>query len=219
MSPPCESYLARRPARPAARRSTRCTCGSATSCLLVQLPAYIAAEDIFSRLRVLLVVQRLVGGARPPVRRGRRRRGSASAPTRSWSRWPATTATCCSTSSARGIRCLGIEPAAQRRRGGPRQGHPDRGAFLGEETGDEVAAPSTARPTWWSRNNVFAHVPGHRRLRPGTAGLVGEATAWSSIEIPHLLRLIEGRQYDTIYHEHYSYLSLLTTQRCWRRPG
>ena len=58
-------------------------------------------------------------------------------------------------------------------------------------------------------NNVFAHVPDIRGFAAGLRALVKD-TGLVTLEFPHLLRLIERRQYDTIYHEHFSYLSLLT---------
>jgi hypothetical protein len=67
-------------------------------------------------------------------------------------------------------------------------------------------------------NNVFAHVPDIVDFARGLRALVSD-TGFVSIEIPHLLRLVESREYDTIYHEHYSYLSLLTTQRVLARAG
>ena len=56
-------------------------------------------------------------------------------------------------------------------------------------------------------NNVFAHVPDIVDFAKGLRALVKD-DGLVSLEFPHLLRLIEGRQYDTIYHEHYSYLTL-----------
>jgi hypothetical protein len=67
-------------------------------------------------------------------------------------------------------------------------------------------------------NNVFAHVPDIIDFSRGLRQLVGER-GMVSIEIPHLLRLVESREYDTIYHEHFSYLSLLTTQRVLAEAG
>jgi len=67
-------------------------------------------------------------------------------------------------------------------------------------------------------NNVLAHVPDIVDFAKGLRALVSDQ-GYVSIEIPHLLRLIEGREYDTIYHEHYSYLSLLTTQRVLAAAG
>jgi hypothetical protein len=67
-------------------------------------------------------------------------------------------------------------------------------------------------------NNVFAHVPDIVDFARGLRELVSD-TGYVSIEIPHLLRLVESREYDTIYHEHFSYLSLLTTQRVLEKAG
>ena len=67
-------------------------------------------------------------------------------------------------------------------------------------------------------NNVFAHVPDIVDFARGLRALLKD-DGTVTIEIPHLLRLIEDRLYDTIYHEHYSYLSLLTTQRVLAEAG
>ena len=61
-------------------------------------------------------------------------------------------------------------------------------------------------------NNVYAHVPDLLGFTAGLAALV-KPDGLITLEFPHLLRLIERRQYDTIYHEHYQYLSLLTATR------
>ena len=58
-------------------------------------------------------------------------------------------------------------------------------------------------------NNVFAHTPELLDFARGLRALVAD-DGLVSLEFPHLLRLIEGRQYDTIYHEHYSYFTLRT---------
>ena len=65
---------------------------------------------------------------------------------------------------------------------------------------------------------MFAHVPDIVDFAKGLRRLVAD-DGTVTIEIPHLLRLIEGNEYDTIYHEHYSYLSLLTTQRVLAEAG
>ena len=82
--------------------------------------------------------------------------------------------------------------------------------FLGEQTGLEVAARH-GRADLVVANNVFAHVPDIVDFSKGLRALAAD-TGFVSIEIPHLLRLIEGNEYDTIY-EHFSYLSLLAAQR------
>jgi hypothetical protein len=65
---------------------------------------------------------------------------------------------------------------------------------------------------------VFAHVPDLRSFVQGLRALVKD-TGLVTLEFPHLLRLIERRQYDTIYHEHYSYFSLLTASRALATAG
>ena len=67
-------------------------------------------------------------------------------------------------------------------------------------------------------NNVYAHVPDIRDFTAGLAALV-KPTGLVTLEFPHLLRLIERNQYDTIYHEHYQYLSLLTASRALAGGG
>jgi hypothetical protein len=67
-------------------------------------------------------------------------------------------------------------------------------------------------------NNVFAHVPDIKGFAAGLRALVKDE-GMVTLEFPHLLRLIERRQYDTIYHEHFSYLSLLTASRALQTAG
>ncbi len=89
--------------------------------------------------------------------------------------------------------------------------------FLGPETGPAIAA-EYGRADLVAANNVFAHVPDIRGFAVGLRALVKDA-GLVTLEFPHLLRLIERRQYDTIYHEHYSYLSLLTAGRALETAG
>jgi predicted TPR repeat methyltransferase len=67
-------------------------------------------------------------------------------------------------------------------------------------------------------NNVFAHVPDLVDFVGGLRALLA-ADGLLTLEFPHLLRLIEGRQYDTIYHEHFSYFSLLAAMRALDTGG
>ena len=118
---------------------------------------------------------------------------------------------------ARGIRALGIEPAANVAEAALRRGVDTEVAFLGEATASKFAATHGAADLVVA-NNVFAHVPDIVDFAKGLRALVaGSGTV--TIEIPHLLRLVQGREYDTIYHEHYSYLTLLTTQRVLAQAG
>jgi hypothetical protein len=114
-------------------------------------------------------------------------------------------------SVARGIRSLGIEPAANIAEVARGRGIDTEVMFLGEQTGRDVASRH-GKADLVVANNVFAHVPDIVDFSKGLRELVADSGR-VSIEIPHLLRLIEGNEYDTIYHEHYSYLTLLTAQR------
>ena len=109
------------------------------------------------------------------------------------------------------IPCLGIEPTASTAAAAEAIGVPIRRAFFGEKLGRELAAEGK-QADLIAGNNVYAHVPDindftrglKAALKPG--GVV-------TLEFPHLMRLIENAQFDTIYHEHFSYLSLNTVAR------
>ncbi|MGI3783918.1 MAG: methyltransferase domain-containing protein, partial [Janthinobacterium lividum] len=115
------------------------------------------------------------------------------------------------------IRSLGIEPTANTAKVARDKGVPTEVTFLGEATGHDVAARH-GRADLVVANNVFAHVPDIVDFAKGLRALVADHGV-VSIEIPHLLRLIEHSEYDTIYHEHFSYLSVLTAQRVLAAAG
>ena len=118
---------------------------------------------------------------------------------------------------ARGIRCLGIEPTANTAQAAVDRGVPTLVDFLGEQTGQAVR-DAHGPADLVVANNVFAHVPDIVDFAKGLRALVAD-DGRVTIEIPHLQRLIEGNEYDTIYHEHFSYLTLLTTQRVLAAAG
>ena len=89
--------------------------------------------------------------------------------------------------------------------------------FLGSTTGTDVAE-RYGQADLVVANNVFPHVPDIRDFAAGLRALVKD-TGVISLEFPHLLRLMQRRQFDTIYHEHYSYLSLLTASRALATAG
>jgi len=89
--------------------------------------------------------------------------------------------------------------------------------FLRPQTGLDITR-CYGRADLVAGNNVFAHVPDIRGFAAGLRALVKDS-GLVTLEFPHLLRLIERRQYDTIYHEHYSYLSLLTASRALATAG
>jgi hypothetical protein len=118
---------------------------------------------------------------------------------------------------AAGIPVLGIEPAGNVARVAAGKGIPTVVQFLGPESGARIAA-ERGKADLVAANNVFAHVPDIRGFAAGLRALVKD-TGRVTLEFPHLLRLIERRQFDTIYHEHYSYLSLRTATRALATAG
>jgi hypothetical protein len=118
---------------------------------------------------------------------------------------------------ATGIPVLGVEPAGNVAEVAIAKGIRSVVEFLGPRTGQEIAA-EYGKADLVAGNNVFAHVPDIRGFAAGLRALVKD-TGLVTLEFPHLLRLIERRQYDTIYHEHFSYLSLLTASRALESAG
>jgi C-methyltransferase-like protein/putative zinc binding protein/methyltransferase family protein len=118
---------------------------------------------------------------------------------------------------AAGIPVLGVEPAANVAEAARARGITTEVQFLGADTGQQIARRH-GRADLVAANNVFAHVPDIRGFAAGLRALVKDE-GMVTLEFPHLLRLIERRQYDTIYHEHFSYLSLLTSSRALATTG
>jgi SAM-dependent methyltransferase len=110
----------------------------------------------------------------------------------------------------RGIPVLGVEPAANVAAAAVERGIPTVVEFFGAEVGERLAVEQAADLI--VGNNVLAHVPDTHDLVEGIRRLLKPAGT-VTMEFPHLLRLIAERQFDTIYHEHYSYLSLLAAER------
>jgi hypothetical protein len=117
----------------------------------------------------------------------------------------------------RDIPVLGIEPAGNVAEVARSKGIRTEVAFLGAETGAELAE-RYGRADLVAGNNVYAHIPDLIGFTTGLAALV-KPDGVITLEFPHLLRLIERRQFDTIYHEHYQYLSLLTAARALGTAG
>ena len=111
----------------------------------------------------------------------------------------------------RAIPCLGIEPTHATAEAARALGIPTIERFFGVALAEELVAEGKAADLVVA-NNVLAHVPDINDFVDGIARLLKPAGR-ASIEFPHLLRLLEGNQFDTIYHEHYSYLSLRVLQR------
>jgi hypothetical protein len=118
---------------------------------------------------------------------------------------------------ANGIPVLGIEPAQNVAEVAISKGVSTRVKFFGEGTARELVGEGI-RADLIIGNNVLAHVPGLNDFVYGIKILLGERGA-ATLEFPHLMRLVAENQFDTIYHEHYSYFSLLAVEQVFRRHG
>jgi SAM-dependent methyltransferase len=215
MSPLCESYV------PAERLDEAelfyplhvLLCDN---CLLVQLPAYVPGEQIFSDYAYFSSYSdSWVAHAKRYAEAMIDRLGLT----------PGSLVTEVASNDgyllqhfqAAGIPVVGVEPAANVAEAARARGIPTVVQFLGAASGRQIAG-SHDRADLVAANNVFAHVPDIRDFAAGLRALVKD-DGLVTLEFPHLLRLIEQRQYDTIYHEHFSYLSLLTSSRALATAG
>ncbi|MGC5009329.1 class I SAM-dependent methyltransferase [Streptosporangium sp. DT93] len=105
-----------------------------------------------------------------------------------------------------GIRCLGVEPSENVGRAAREAGVPTWTAFLDPGTGASVRAEHGPADLVVA-NNVYAHVPDVIGFTRGLRALVAD-DGWVSIEVQYLPTLMEGNQYDTIYHEHFQYYTV-----------
>jgi SAM-dependent methyltransferase len=118
---------------------------------------------------------------------------------------------------AAGIPCLGIEPTDSTADEAVKLGIPVLRKFFGEALGKELANEGK-QADLIAGNNVYAHVPDINDFTKGLkAALKPNGTI--TLEFPHLMRLIEQAQFDTVYHEHFSYLSLYTVNRIFAATG
>jgi SAM-dependent methyltransferase len=215
MSPLCESYVAP-DMLDEAEKFYPLHVRICDSCLLVQLPAYVAGEDIFSdyayfssysdswvahaRRYAEAMIDRLGLGAESLVTEVASNDGYLL-----------------QHFLTEGVPVLGVEPAANVAEAARTKGIRTEVRFLGAESGRDIAG-HFGKADLVAANNVFAHVPDIRGFAAGLRALVKD-DGLATLEFPHLLRLIQRNQYDTIYHEHYSYLSLLTSARVLADAG
>jgi SAM-dependent methyltransferase len=215
MSPLCESYV---PAEnlDSAEVFYPLHVRICDSCLLVQLPAYVPGEEIFSDYAYFssysdswvahakryadAMIDRLDLGSDSLVTEVASNDGYLL-----------------QHFVAAGIPVLGVEPAGNVAAAARARGIRTAVEFLGPETARQLALRH-GRADLVAANNVFAHVPDIRGFAIGLRALVKDSGV-VTLEFPHLLRLMERRQYDTIYHEHFSYLSLLTASRALAVAG
>jgi hypothetical protein len=215
MSPLCESYLAAdqldraEPFYPLHVRVCR-------ACLLVQVGEYVRAEEIFTEYAyfssfssswlkhaedyVSMVTERLKLNSQSLVVELASNDGYLL-----------------QYFVQRGIPCLGIEPAANVAKEAEKRGVETRVAFFGKSLGAELRAEGRQADLVLG-NNVLAQVPDVNSFVAGVPEILKQ-TGTVTFEFPHLMTLFEGNQFDTIYHEHFSYFSLLTVESIFARHG
>jgi SAM-dependent methyltransferase len=118
---------------------------------------------------------------------------------------------------AKGVPVLGIEPAANVARVAVEKGIPTTVTFFGTRTAEAIAAEH-GRPDLLLGNNVLAHVPNLNDFVAGMKLLLAPGGV-ITMEFPHLARLMAENQFDTIYHEHFSYFSFVAVERVFARHG
>ena len=118
---------------------------------------------------------------------------------------------------AAGVPVLGIEPAVNVAEAARQIGVPTEARFFGRETAADLVARGLSADMVIG-NNVLAHVPDINDFVGGLAAVL-KPDGIVSVEFPHLLRLIEGVQFDTVYHEHFYYLSLLAVEAVFAAHG
>jgi SAM-dependent methyltransferase len=118
---------------------------------------------------------------------------------------------------ASGIPCVGIEPTESTARAAEAQGIPVLREFFGETFAKRLAS-ERGKADLIVGNNVYAHVPDINDFTRGMKSLLAPGGT-ITLEFPHLMRLIEHTQFDTVYHEHFSYLSLATASRIFNEAG
>lgn len=118
---------------------------------------------------------------------------------------------------ARDVAVLGVEPAANVAEAAVARGVPTLVRFFGAQLARELAA-GHGKPDLLIGNNVLAHVPDLNDFVAGLKILLS-AGGIITMEFPHLLELMRQNQFDTIYHEHFSYFSFTTVSEIFRHHG
>ena len=117
-----------------------------------------------------------------------------------------------------GIPVLGIDPARNIAAAAEARGIPTRCAFFGRELAQELVAEGL-RPDLLHANNVLAHVPDLNGFVAGISELLGAGGGRGVIEVPYVKDLLDGVEFDTIYHEHLCYFSLTALDELFARHG
>ena len=118
---------------------------------------------------------------------------------------------------AKKIPCLGIEPTASTADKAEEQGIPVRREFFGKELAFKLEKEGKHADLIIG-NNILAHVPDINDFSEGMKILLKESGT-ITLEFPHLMELLKHKQFDTVYHEHFSYLSLFTVNKIFKNVG
>lgn len=116
-----------------------------------------------------------------------------------------------------GVPCLGIEPTDSTAAAAEELGIPVLREFFGEALGQHLANEGK-QADLIAGNNVYAHVPDINDFTKGLKAVL-KPSGTITLEFPHVMRLIEHAQFDTVYHEHFSYLSLGTVNKIFAESG
>lgn len=114
---------------------------------------------------------------------------------------------------ALGIPCLGIEPTASTAKAAREKGIETKEVFFGKESAAQLPKADLT-----AANNVLAHVPDINDFMGGFKNIL-KPQGVSTFEFPHLMQLVANNQFDTIYHEHFSYLSLISVKQIAEKQG
>jgi hypothetical protein len=117
----------------------------------------------------------------------------------------------------KGIPCLGVEPAANVAKAAKERGVESLVSFFNEGTAREMRAAGRMADLVLG-NNVLAQVPDINTFVAGVP-IILKPTGTVTFEFPHLMQLFDNNQFDTIYHEHFSYFSLITVETIFGRHG
>ncbi len=186
------------------------------SCLLVQLPSYVSPEIIFREYAYFSSysdswVEHAAGLVDDAVRRQDLGPGSRVVEVASNDGYLLQHVI------ARGIQALGIEPARNVAAVAQRNGIPTIAEFLTLDLARQIVATNGYADVVIA-NNVWAHIPDLNDFTAGLATLLA-ASGLMAIEVAYLVDLIEGSEFDTIYHEHFMYYTVLSAESVLQRQG
>jgi len=116
-----------------------------------------------------------------------------------------------------GVPVLGVEPSANTAEVAIAKGVPTEVRFFGEETAKDLAASGKSADLLAAKN-VMAHVPDINDFVAGIAAILKPEGVFT-VEFPHLLKTVQQVQFDQIYHEHFTYLSLVAVEKVFARHG